>query len=118
MKNIKTIKRSRRHNKVRAKISGTKEIPRLAVFKSNKHLYCQLIDDDSRKTLAAVSDIEIKKDKQKNTNIKEAEKVGAEIAKKALNMKIEKAVFDRGGFRYHGLIKSVAEGARKAGLKI
>ena len=117
MKNVKATKRKRRHNKVRSQISGTKEIPRLAVFKSNKHIYCQLIDDTNSKTLAAASDISIKKDKQKNTNVKEAEKLGAEIAKKAQDLKIDKVVFDRGGFKYHGLIKAVAEGARKAGLK-
>ena len=118
MKNIKLVKRNRRHNKIRTQIFGTDKRPRLSVFKSNRHIYVQLIDDQKGSTLAAVSDKGISNDKKlNNTNIKEAEKVGEAIAAAALKLKINNIVFDRGGFQYHGLIKAVAEGARKGGLK-
>lgn len=100
----KTNTRDRRRRRIRAKISGTAMRPRLSVFKSNKAIYVQLIDDEKAVTLAAATG-------------KEASKVGAEIAKKALAKKITKAVFDRGGYIYTGKVKDVAESARKAGLK-
>ncbi len=119
MKNVKSNQRKRRHSRIRVKISGTITRPRLAIFKSNRHINAQLINDEKGVTIASVSDIHIKKGKDltKNVNIEEAEMVGKEIAAKALNLKIEDVVFDRGGFKYHGLIKAVAEGARKGGLK-
>jgi large subunit ribosomal protein L18 len=112
----KKEKRIRRHKRVRAKISGTAKKPRLCVFKSQKHIYGQLIDDDKGKTLAQASDLELKKsEKQGKMNI--ALEVGKLIAGKAKDLKIEKVVFDRGGYQFHGKIKSLAEGAREGGLK-
>jgi len=106
--------RIRRHNRVRAKISGTKDVPRLCVFKSNQHIYAQLINDEAHKTLASASDVKAKVEGKK---VDKASFVGAEIAKLGKALKIEKVVFDRGGFKYHGRIKSVAEAARANGLK-
>ncbi len=114
----KKEKRIRRHKRVRAKISGTAERPRLCVFKSEKHIYGQLIDDDKGKTLAQASDLELvlkKSEKQGKMNV--ALEVGKLIAGKAKDLKIEKVVFDRGGYKFHGKIKSLAEGAREGGLK-
>jgi len=105
-------KRQRRHKRIRGKISGTAEVPRLQVFRSIKHIYAQVIDDDAGKVLMGVRDDGIKGKKQEI-----ATKVGELIAKKALNKKIEKIVFDRGGYKYHGRVKALAEGARIAGLK-
>ncbi len=108
------IKRIKRHRRIRAKISGTKSAPRLCVFRSNKHIYAQIIDDQSRKILCAASDKTIAA-KGKKTD--KATEVGKEIAKLAVAKKIDKVVFDRGGFQYHGRIKALAEGARNGGLK-
>ena len=132
----KQQKRERRHKRVRAKIFGTSKVPRLCVFRSNKHIYAQLIDDEKAKTLVSANDLIIKskiKNKKSKTQIKNqkekkdkkmltrkislAYEVGKLIAKKAIEKKIEKVVFDRGGYKYHGRIKAVAEGAREAGLK-
>jgi large subunit ribosomal protein L18 len=96
--------RDRKHKKIRTKVSGTSARPRLSVFKSNTAIYAQLIDDDSATTLASASGWD-------------AKKVGVEIAKKAISKKIEKVVFDRGGYIYTGKVLTLAEGARKAGLK-
>ena len=112
---IKKQRFDRRKARVRGKINGTSKIPRLSVFKSNIHIYAQLIDDDAQKTLAGVSDLKIKKDKMNKVEI--AEKIGEEIAKLAIKAKIKKAVFDRNGFAYHGRVRAVAEGARKGGLE-
>lgn len=116
----KQEKRNRRHKRVRAKISGTKERPRLCVFRSKKHTYAQLIDDENGKTLILSSDQEIKnlpKDAKTTKKVTNAFEVGKLIAKKALLKKIERVVFDRAGYQYHGRVKSVAEGAREGGLK-
>jgi len=128
-------KRYKRHQRVRAKISGTAKLPRLYVFRSKKHIYAQLINDEKGKTLAVVSDLKVKtatREKQQATSNKQQEKrdkqqetrkimisreVGRLIAKKAKDLKIEKIVFDRGGYKYHGIIKALAEGAREGGLK-
>ncbi len=107
--------RIRRHNRVRAKVSGTAETPRLNVFRSNKGLFIQLIDDVSGKTLASVNDAEIKAGKTKVEKAKEAGKI---IAKKAQEKNIKKVVFDRGGYQYHGRTQAVAEGAREGGLEL
>lgn len=107
-------KRIRRHKRVRAKVSGTKETPRLCVFKSNQHIYAQIINDDARKTLASANDKAAKKTEKK---MDRAALVGTQIAEKAKELKITKVVFDRGGYKYHGRVKAVAEGARKGGLK-
>ena len=113
---LKREKRKRRHKRVRAKISGTAKIPRLCVFRSNKHIYAQLIDDTQGKTLLSASDLEIKF-KGKKTKTEKAFEVGKLIAKKAQEKKIQKIVFDRGGYKYHGRVKALAEGAREGGLK-
>lgn len=111
----KQEKRKRRHIRIRAKVKGTKECPRLSIFRSNNHIYVQLIDDQEGKTLVSANDIKLKKEKLNKTET--AEKIGNLLAEKALEKKIDKAVFDRGGYKYHGRVKAIAEGARKAGLK-
>lgn len=120
----KIRKRQARHKRVRAKISGTASQPRLSVFKSNKHIQVQLVDDVSGKTLASANDgVSGKKSDGKSKPEKAAGKsdrafiVGKEIAQKAKALKIETAVFDRGGNKYHGRVKKLAEGARSEGLK-
>ena len=107
--------RARRHARVRSKISGTAECPRLAVTKSNKNIIAQIIDDDKAETLVYVSTLD-KEIKTKAANIAAAKEVGALVAKKALDKKIKTVVFDRGGFIYHGVVKELAEAAREAGL--
>ncbi len=109
----KQIKRHRIHNRIRAKIVGTALRPRLSVFKSAKHMYAQLIDDDNAKVLVQVSDLKLKKGKK----TEHATEIGKLIASQALAKKIETVVFDRGGFVYHGRVKAVADGAREGGLK-
>jgi large subunit ribosomal protein L18 len=107
-------KRIRRHKRVRAKITGSLEKPRLCVFRSNSHIYGQLIDDATGSTIVAASDIELKKKDAKTSLSKE---VGILLAKKAIEKNISQIVFDRGGYQYHGRVKALAEGAREAGLK-
>ena len=111
--NSKTELRARRHKKIRSQVSGTAERPRLAVYKSNRYLYAQVIDDVLGKTLAQASDMTLKG----KTKTDKAKQVGAEIAKNALSKKISKVVFDRGGFNYTGRIKALAEAAREGGLQ-
>lgn len=127
---IKQRARKRRHIRVRSKVFGTSLRPRLCVFRSNKHIYAQLIDDENNKVLATASDLKVKK---KGTKVakgtkkkKEVERsrkldlgfeVGKLIAKKAKELKIEIVIFDRGGYKYHGRVKALAEGAREGGLK-
>lgn len=106
------MKRNRRHARIRAKLSGTAERPRLAVFRSNRFIYAQLIDDGSGTTIAASDSRSVKGKSARDR----AEAVGAAIAEAAKGKGVEKAVFDRGGFRYQGVIAALAEGARKAGL--
>ena len=108
----KTVSRAKRHNRLRHKISGTASRPRLAVFKSNQYVYAQLIDDEAGKTLAAVDSR-----KGKGTQLERAKEVGASIAKKATEHKITEVVFDRGGFRYQGIVAALADAAREGGLK-
>lgn len=130
MKKTKQEKRYRRHRRVRAKIKGTAKVPRLCVFRSNKHIYAQLIDDEKGKTLVSASDLDIGKSKVKSPKLKVpkdkktlsgkeavAYRVGQIIAKKAIEKKFEKVVFDRGGYKYHGRVKALAESARESGLK-
>ena len=108
--------RVKRHARVRGKISGTPERPRLSVFRSEKNIYAQIIDDVAGKTLVAASSVE--KDFEGFGGNKEAaKKVGAMVAERALAAGIETVVFDRGGCVYHGRVKELAEGAREAGLK-
>ncbi len=113
----KQLKRLRRHKKIRTKIHGTKSRPRLCVFRSLSHIYAQLINDDTAKVLVSASDKEIKNEKAASNKISIAFLVGKLIAKKSLENKIEKVIFDRGGIVFHGRIKALADGAREGGLK-
>ncbi len=106
----------RRHDRVRRKISGTADRPRLAVSKSNKNIIAQIIDDTNSTTLVYVSTLD-KEVKTKACNVEAAKEVGALIAKRAKAKKIDTVVFDRGGYVYHGVIKELADAAREAGLK-
>ncbi len=109
--------REKCHKRIRAKISGTKEQPRLSVFRSNKHIFLQLIDDSSQKTLVSANDLKINPPAGgKGTKTEIAKEVGKELAKLAKAKKIKKVVFDRGGYKYHGRVKASAEGAREGGL--
>ena len=114
-KQSKNISRVRRHTRVRSKISGTPECPRLCVYRSNKNIEAQLIDDVNKVTLVASSSMSLKL--ENGSNVEAAAKVGADIAKKAQAKKIKKVVFDRSGYVYHGRIKALAEAAREAGLE-
>ena len=109
----KRLRRQIRHFRIRKKVSGSLSAPRLAVFRSNEHIYAQIIDDKDAKTLAFASDLKLQKDKKK-TDI--AKLVGLEIAKKGVAKKIKKVTFDRAGYKYHGRIKALAAGAREGGL--
>lgn len=108
--------RQRRHIRVRRKISGTPECPRLCVFRSNSNLYVQIIDDTKGITLAQASTLD-KDVKVKHSNKEAAKEVGALIAKRALEKNIKAVVFDRGGYVYHGVIKELADAAREGGLE-
>lgn len=112
MSNVKSEKRIRRHKRIRARVKGTADRPRLAVYKANTGLHAQLIDDVSEKTLFAVSDRHIKGENK----TQRAQAAGKKIAEEAKKQGIEKVVFDRGGFIYTGRIQAFAEGAREAGL--
>jgi len=107
--------RVRRHARVRAKVSGTPECPRLNVFRSNANIHVQIIDDVNGKTLVACSSVDMKLDN--GGNIDAAKAVGSEIASRAKKKKIKKVVFDRGGYIYHGRVKALADSAREAGLE-
>ncbi len=111
--------RETRHRRIRKKISGTNPCPRLAVFRSARHIYVQAIDDNAGSTLAASSTVAIQKSLEKiYTGNKEAAKaVGVDIANKLMEKSISSVVFDRGGFIFHGRVQALAEGAREAGLK-
>lgn len=108
----------KRHRSIRLKVSGTAEFPRLAVYRSTKHIYAQLIDDENHVTLASASsnDKDIKESLKNGGNIEAAKVVGEAIAKKAKKAGIECVVFDRGGFLYHGRVAALADAAREAGL--
>ena len=114
-KESKNVSRVRRHARVRAKVSGTAACPRLCVYRSNKNIEAQIIDDDKRVTLVASSSMSLKL--ENGSNVEAASKVGTDIAKKALAKKIKKVVFDRSGYVYHGRVKALAEAAREAGLE-
>ncbi len=109
------LERERRHIRVRNKISGTAERPRLCVYRSNSNLYVQVIDDVAGTTLAQASTLD-KEVKTKHANKEAAKEVGALIAKRAAEKKIKEVVFDRGGYIYHGVVKELAEAAREGGL--
>ena len=115
-KTDRDMERRRRHIRVRRKISGTPERPRLCVFRSNSNLYVQIIDDVAGNTLVSASTLD-KEIKTKHSNKVAAEELGSLIAKRALEKNIKNVVFDRGGYIYHGVIEALAESARKAGLE-
>ena len=110
----KDISRKRRIKRTRAKISGTTARPRLSVFRSLRYIYAEIIDDEKGKVLTSIDSRKLKKAKN---NIETAGKIGEEIAKLAIAKKISEVVFDKRGYKYHGKVKALAEGARKAGLK-
>ena len=110
----KNLRQERRHGRVRAKVAGVEERPRLSVYRSNKGMFLQLIDDKSGQTLASASLKEVKAGANKTATSKE---LGKLIAQKASAKKITKAVFDRGFYKYHGRVKAAAEGAREGGLE-
>lgn len=114
---IKNQKRTWRHKRIRAKAIGSAEMPRFSVFRSNKYTRLQLMDDKKRKSLLQISDIKIALGKKKMTKTERAYALGMELAELAKKKKIDKVVFDRGGYKYHGRVKAAAEGARKGGLK-
>lgn len=111
----KNEERLRRHARVRRKISGTPECPRLNVFRSNAHIHAQIIDDVNGVTLVAASSVDMKL--ENGGNVDAAKAVGAEIAKRAAAKNIVNVVYDRGGYVYHGRVKALADAAREAGLK-
>lgn len=113
-KESKNAVRVRKHARVRAKVSGTATCPRLCVFRSNKHIEAQLIDDVKRVTLCASSSVTLKL--ENGSNIEAAKKVGADLASKAKALKIKEVVFDRGGYVYHGRVAALADAAREGGL--
>lgn len=109
---LKQKRRIKRKLRVRGRVTGTVQRPRLSVHRTNQHIYAQVIDDTLSKTLVSANDFTVKK----GTNTEKAKLVGTEIAKLAVAKKIDKVVFDRNGFKYHGRIKAVADGAREGGL--
>ena len=115
----KVAARRRRHLHIRRKVVGAPERPRLCVYRSLKHMYAQLIDDTSGRALASASTLspEAKKSGASGNNVASARIVGGVLAEKALALGIERVVFDRGGYLYHGRVKALAEGAREKGLK-
>lgn len=116
-RNNRSANRIARHQRVRRKVSGTTEVPRLSVFKSNSHIYAQIIDDVKGTTIVSASSLEKNLGLEHTGNKDAAKAVGEAVAKKAIDAGIENVVFDRGGYIYHGKIKELAEAAREAGLK-
>lgn len=114
-KESSNVMRKIRHTRVRQKIAGTSEVPRLNVFRSNNNIFAQIIDDEKQTTLVSSSSVELKINN--GGNVEGAKLVGADIAKKAKKAKITKVVFDRGGYLYHGRVKALAEAARENGLE-
>ena len=119
-KKSRTEVRENKHRKIRNRFSGTAERPRLAVFRSNNHMYAQIIDDTVGKTLVAASTVEkdVKAQVEKTNNVEAAATLGTIIAKRALEKGIKEVVFDRGGFIYQGKIQALADAAREAGLEL
>lgn len=109
--------RLKRHRRVRKKISGSAERPRLAVYRSNKHLYAQLVDDRDGRTIAAASSLDPELRGANGNSTSTATKVGQLVAERAMSKGIKAVVFDRGGYRFHGKVKALAEGAREKGLE-
>jgi large subunit ribosomal protein L18 len=121
MKQIKTTReaRLRRHRRVRGKVEGTPERPRLNVFRSLSHIYAQVIDDSEGHTLAAASTLDpaLREDVANKSKVDKAQLVGAAVARRAMEKGVTKVVFDRGGYKYHGRVKALADAARGAGLQ-
>ena len=117
MSHTKPVARSRRHFRVRKKVRGTAARPRLAVFRSNKHIYAQVIDDVAGRTVASASTVEPDGAKGSAGTVAAAKAVGERLGARAKQAGIEAVVFDRGGFKYHGRVAAVADGARSAGLE-
>jgi large subunit ribosomal protein L18 len=117
--NDKVRLRLKRHRRVRYKVSGTADRPRLAVFRSEKHIYAQLIDDDAGHTLAAASTLDagLRGEGKTGANVEAAKAVGALIAERAKEKGVTSVVFDRGGFQYHGRVQQLADAARQGGLQ-
>ena len=113
----KQDKKVQRKRRIRAKMLKSKRHPRLSVFRSNKYIFAQIIDDVKGKTLVSFSDRNLPKSKEKKDNVSIAKAVGEGLAKEAKSKKITKVVFDRSGYKYHGRVKALAEGAREGGLK-
>lgn len=113
----KTSRRSKIKQRIRKKVSGTAEAPRLSVYRSNSEIYAQLIDDKGGKTLVAVGSVDKSLQKEKGNKTEKARQVGRLLAEKAVAQGISSVVFDRNGFLYHGRVKSLADGAREGGLK-
>lgn len=113
-KESKNVSRSKRHARIRKNLSGTETTPRLNIFRSNTNIYAQIIDDTKGETLVSASSLEMK---LKKCDTEAAIKVGEEIAKKAIKANITEVVFDRGGYKYHGRVKALADKARECGLK-
>ncbi|HEY96228.1 MAG TPA: 50S ribosomal protein L18 [Dehalococcoidia bacterium] len=118
-KDSRRVARLRRHARVRAKIKGTPEVPRLSVFRSPNHIYAQVIDDTQGCTLVAAStlDAEVKSEANGKTKTSKSALVGTLLAKRAISKGIKMVAFDRGGFKYHGRVKALADAAREEGLK-
>ena len=112
----RTASRAKRHARLRLRLSGTEARPRLAVFRSLNHIYAQVIDDTSGTTVAAASSLETGLKGSDGTKVEDAKRVGQLVAERAKKAGIEKVVFDRAGFKYHGRVRSLAEAAREAGL--
>lgn len=116
---LRTQARLKRKKRIRQKVVGTTDRPRLCVFRSSKHIYAQVIDDSASQTLAAASSMEkaVREDSKAKNKVTAANSVGKVVGQRALDKGIKQVVFDRNGFLYHGRIKAVSEGAREAGLK-
>ncbi len=118
-KTARSVVRENKHRRIRSRLAGTPEKPRLAVFRSNNHMYAQVIDDEAGNTIVSASTVQedVKKGLDKTNNVEAAKKLGEVIAKKALDNGIKTVVFDRGGYIYQGKVKALAEAAREAGLE-
>ena len=114
-KESNNVARLRRHARIRKTLSGTKDVPRLDVFRSNTNIFAQVIDDEAGKTLASSSSVAL--NIKNGSNVEAAKLVGKDIAEKCNKLKIKKVVFDRGGYLYHGRVKALAEAARENGLE-
>lgn len=116
-KTSKNEMRQKRHLRIRQYVTGTNERPRLNVFRSNKQIYAQIIDDVNHNTLVSASSLDVDLALKNGSNVDAAKAVGEMVAKKALEKNIKKVVFDRGGYLYHGRVKALADGARSVGLE-